>query len=164
MHLCGVGGLSHDLGGLLVAEGRPFDLCRHFRRAGPGATCASENFRNAWRVDTIFGDYASTTPSWSPGPIGRALIVILGAMAAYALSRFYHPLGRVVFWLFLAGLMIPAQLAIVPLFFELRAAGLLNSMAGLILVYTANGLLPSRYSSWRDFSARSRALPFTTRR
>ncbi len=45
-----------------------------------------------------------------------------------------------VFWLFLAGLMIPAQLAMVPLFFELRALGLLNSRVGLILVYTANGL------------------------
>jgi len=69
-----------------------------------------------------------------------ALIVGLGAMAAYALARFYHPAGRVVFWLFLAGLMIPAQLAVIPLFFELRALALLNSKLGLVLVYTANGL------------------------
>ncbi len=61
-------------------------------------------------------------------------------MAAYALARFYHPLGRAAFWLFLAGLMIPAQLAVIPLFFELRSFGLLNSRLGLILVYTANGL------------------------
>jgi ABC-type glycerol-3-phosphate transport system permease component len=39
-----------------------------------------------------------------------------------------------------AGLTLPAQLAVVPLFFELRGLGLLNSRAGLILVYTANGL------------------------
>lgn len=68
------------------------------------------------------------------------LIVFLGALAAYALARFYHPRGRIVFWLFLAGLMIPAQLAMVPLFFEMRALGLLNTRPGLILVYTANGL------------------------
>jgi ABC-type glycerol-3-phosphate transport system permease component len=61
-------------------------------------------------------------------------------MAAYALARFSHPLGRTAFWLFLAGLMIPAQLAVVPLFFELRTFGLLNSRTGLILAYTANGL------------------------
>ena len=36
--------------------------------------------------------------------------------------------------------MLPAQLAMVPLFFELRALGLLNSLPGLVLVYTANGL------------------------
>ena len=36
--------------------------------------------------------------------------------------------------------MIPTQLAVVPLFFELRSLGLLNSRTGLILAYTANGL------------------------
>ncbi len=72
--------------------------------------------------------------------VSVGLIVLLGAMAAYALARFYHPAGRVAFGLFLAGLMIPAQLAIVPLFFEMRAVGLLNTRLGLILVYTANGL------------------------
>jgi ABC-type glycerol-3-phosphate transport system permease component len=46
----------------------------------------------------------------------------------------------VAYLLFLAGLMLPAQLAMVPLFFQLRAMGLLDSLAGLILVYTANGL------------------------
>jgi ABC-type glycerol-3-phosphate transport system permease component len=61
-------------------------------------------------------------------------------MTAYALSRFYHPLGNALYGLFLAGLMVPVQLSIIPLFFELRAVGLLNSRLGLILVYTANGL------------------------
>lgn len=69
-----------------------------------------------------------------------ALILLLGSMAAYALARFHHPLGKAAYTLFLAGLMIPAQLAMVPLFFELRALGLLDSKAGLVLVYTANGL------------------------
>lgn len=72
--------------------------------------------------------------------VSVALILTLGAMAAYALARFYHPLGRVTYGLFLAGLMVPAQLAMVPLFFELRAIGLLESRLGLVLVYTANGL------------------------
>ncbi len=96
-----------------------------------------ENYRNAWR-EAHFRDYFYHSVLITGASV--ALIVGLGAMAAYALARFYHPLGRIVFWLFLAGLMIPAQLAIVPLFFELRALGLLNSRIGLILVYTANGL------------------------
>jgi len=49
-------------------------------------------------------------------------------------------LGRAAYGLFVAGLTLPAQLAIVPLFFEMRAVGLLNSRLGLVLVYTANGL------------------------
>lgn len=69
-----------------------------------------------------------------------ALILALAAPAAYALARFRLPLGRAAYALFLAGLMIPAQLAMVPLFFELRALGLLDSRLGLVLVYAANGL------------------------
>lgn len=97
----------------------------------------TENYVNAWR-EARFGDYFFNSVLVTA--VSVALIVALGAMAAYALARFYHPAGRAVFWLFLAGLMIPAQLAVIPLFFEMRALGLLNSRAGLILVYTANGL------------------------
>jgi ABC-type glycerol-3-phosphate transport system permease component len=96
-----------------------------------------ENYTRAWR-EARFGDYFFNSVLVTGVSVG--LIVALGALAAYALARFYHPAGNVVFWLFLAGLMIPAQLAVVPLFFELRELGVLNSRLGLILVYTANGL------------------------
>ena len=97
----------------------------------------TDNYVRAWR-EARFGDYFVNSVIVTVSSV--ALIVLLGAMAAYALARFYHPLGKAVFWLFLAGLMIPVQLSIVPLFFELRALGLLNSKLGLVLVYTANGL------------------------
>jgi ABC-type glycerol-3-phosphate transport system permease component len=97
----------------------------------------ADNYARAWK-EAHFGGYFINSVVVTAASV--SLIVALGAMAAYALSRFTHPLGKVAFGLFLAGLTIPAQLAIVPLFFELRAAGLLNSRLGLILVYTANGL------------------------
>ncbi|HKB90338.1 MAG TPA: carbohydrate ABC transporter permease [Opitutaceae bacterium] len=97
----------------------------------------TENYRHAWR-EAQFGEYFFNSVFVTT--LSVALIVVIGAMAAYALARFYHPAGRAVFWLFLAGLMIPAQLAVIPLFFELKGLGLLNSRLGLILVYTANGL------------------------
>ncbi len=96
-----------------------------------------DNYVRAWK-EAHFGDYVMNSIFVTVSAV--CLIVALGAMAGYALSRFYHPMGKVVYWLFLAGLMVPAQLAIVPLFFEMRALGLLNSRLGLILVYTANGL------------------------
>jgi ABC-type glycerol-3-phosphate transport system permease component len=99
----------------------------------PGA----DNYTRAWS-QAHFGDYFLNSVAVTGASV--ALIVALGAMAAYALARFTHPVGRAVFGLILAGLTIPAQLAIVPLFFELRSIGLLNSRLGLILVYTANGL------------------------
>lgn len=96
-----------------------------------------DNYRRAWE-EARFGGYFIN--SLLVTVVSVILIVYLGAMAAYALARFRLRGGPLVFWLFLAGLMIPAQLAMVPLFFELRALGLLNSRWGLILVYTANGL------------------------
>jgi len=96
-----------------------------------------DNYARAWH-EARFGDYFFNSVLVTTTSV--TLIVLLGAMTAYALTRFYHPAGRAAFWLFLAGLMIPAQLTIVPLFFEWRALGLLNTRLGLILVYTANGL------------------------
>jgi ABC-type glycerol-3-phosphate transport system permease component len=96
-----------------------------------------DNYSRAWRVARL-GDYFFNSVLVTT--VSVALIVSLGAMAAYALARYRHPLGRAAYGLFIAGLMIPAQLAIVPLFFEMRTLGLLNTRLGLILVYTANGL------------------------
>lgn len=96
-----------------------------------------DNYGHAWR-EAHFGDYFFNSVFVTA--VSVAAITLLGAMAGYALSRFRHPAGRAVFWLFLAGLMIPVQLSVVPLFFQLRGLGLLNSRCGLILVYTANGL------------------------
>lgn len=91
----------------------------------------------AWRDGGLGGYFVNSAVVTT---VSVALILLLGSMAAYALARFYHPLGRFTHALFLAGLMVPAQLAMVPLFFELRALGLLESRWGLVLVYTANGL------------------------
>jgi ABC-type glycerol-3-phosphate transport system permease component len=96
-----------------------------------------DNYARAWS-GAHFGEYFINSVVVTG--VSVALIVSLGAMAAYALARFSHPAGRVVFGLLVAGLTLPAQLAVIPLFFELRSLGLLNSRTGLILVYTANGL------------------------
>lgn len=103
----------------------------------PVGALHAENYAHAWR-GAHFGEYFVNSVVVTG--VSVLLIVSLGAMAAYALARFTHPAGKVVFALLVAGLTIPAQLAVVPLFFELRSIDLLNSRTGLILVYTANGL------------------------
>jgi len=103
---------------------------------GPGDFRIS-NYSRAWR-EAHFDRYFLNSVVVTTAAV--FFVVTLGSMAAYALSRFYHPAGRFLFWLFLAGLMIPSQMTVVPLFFEMKALGLLNSRLGLILVYTANGL------------------------
>jgi len=63
------------------------------------------------------------------------LVMLLGAMCAYVLARFKFPGARFIYYLMLAGLTFPVFLAIVPLFFILKNAGLLNTLPGLIMVY-----------------------------
>ena len=66
----------------------------------------------------------------------------LGVPAAYGLSRFRWPRGwarGISFWI-LSTRMMPPIVTIVPLFLMLRQVGLLNSLAGLTLVYTAFNL------------------------
>jgi ABC-type glycerol-3-phosphate transport system permease component len=101
------------------------------------AALSTGNYSRAWS-QAHFSEYFLNSVVVTG--LSVTLIVALGSMAAYALARFTHPLGRLVFGLILAGLTLPAQLAVVPLFFQLRDLGLLNTRAGLILVYTANGL------------------------
>ncbi|MGO4666756.1 carbohydrate ABC transporter permease [Bosea sp. 2RAB26] len=69
-----------------------------------------------------------------------ALILLLGTMGAYALARYEFPGNSAVFMFFLAGLMLPLKLAVIPLFLQMRDFGLLDTRFGLILIYTAMGL------------------------
>lgn len=48
--------------------------------------------------------------------------------------------SRAVYYTFAAGMTFPIFLALVPLFFVVQGLGLLNTYAGLILVYTAYAL------------------------
>ncbi|MEJ1160165.1 carbohydrate ABC transporter permease [Prosthecomicrobium sp. N25] len=68
------------------------------------------------------------------------LILTLGTMAAYGIARYDFRGNVAVYLFFLAGLMVPLKLAIIPLFIQMRDLGLLDSRIGLIVVYTAMGL------------------------
>jgi multiple sugar transport system permease protein len=61
------------------------------------------------------------------------LQVLSSAMAAYAFTRLNFRGRNAIFVLFLATLMVPFQVMVVPLFIELRYMGLLNSYPGLII-------------------------------
>ena len=63
------------------------------------------------------------------------LVVQLGSsiLAAYAFARLRFPGRDVVFWVYLATMMIPAVTTIVPLYGMLTAAGLRNTFWALVL-------------------------------
>jgi raffinose/stachyose/melibiose transport system permease protein len=68
------------------------------------------------------------------------LILALGTMAGYAVARYESRTNTFILLFFLAGLMLPLKLAVIPLFILLRDLGLLDSRWSLIVTYTAIGL------------------------
>ena len=67
-----------------------------------------------------------------------AVSVLLNALAGWALAKLRVPgRGRLFAWL-LAAMVVPAQVALLPLFLLLRSLGLVNTMAGVILPAAAS--------------------------
>ncbi len=66
--------------------------------------------------------------------------VALSCTAAYALSRFRFPGRKTGLTMFLVVQMFPATLLLIPLYVVLNKLGLLNSVAGLVLVYATTAI------------------------
>jgi multiple sugar transport system permease protein len=62
-----------------------------------------------------------------------ASTVLVASMAAFALSRRAFSGHNLLFWFILAGIMVPIQSLIVPLFREFNAVGLVNTYWAVIL-------------------------------
>jgi raffinose/stachyose/melibiose transport system permease protein len=95
------------------------------------------NLATIWR-ETAFPRYLANSLLITATSI--ALILTIGTMAAYALARYTFRGNELIYLFFLSGLMVPLKLAIIPLFIQLTALGLIDRHAGLVLVYTAMGL------------------------
>ena len=98
-----------------------------------------QHYRDAFLVRS-FGRYLLNSSLVAAG--STLLALALGTPAAYALARFRWPGAwgsKIGFWI-LSTRMLPPIVTIVPLFLMMRQAGLLNSLAGLGLVYTAFNL------------------------
>lgn len=72
--------------------------------------------------------------------VSLTLVLLFGAMAAFALSE-YRFRGNSLMGLYLAlGIMIPIRLGTVAILQLMVATGLVNTLTALVLVYTAQGL------------------------
>lgn len=65
-----------------------------------------------------------------------ALIVILGSMAAYPIVRRKNKVTKALMFYFLLGFMVPTQTTIVPLFIIMQRLKLVNSIHGMIVLYS----------------------------
>lgn len=64
-----------------------------------------------------------------------ALLLLVGAMAAYGLARYRFPGNRLVFFAIFSTIMLPPQITVIALFQILVSYRLFDSLVGLVIVY-----------------------------
>jgi raffinose/stachyose/melibiose transport system permease protein len=69
-----------------------------------------------------------------------ALTTVLAVFAGFAFARLDFLGSNIIFFLMLAGLMLPAEAFIIPLYFNLRSVGLTDTYTSLVLPQTAQSL------------------------
>lgn len=69
-----------------------------------------------------------------------ALVIMASAMVSYPLSRIRFKLNRPLYFLFLAGMMIPVHTTLIPVYVLTREMGLYDSLWALVGPYTAFSL------------------------
>ncbi len=96
-----------------------------------------QNFVEAWNVGNLGSGLINSTLVTVTVVV---LNVVLAASAAYPLSRLGARWSTLTYFAFLVGLLIPMQLALLPMYQTIRDLGLLGSLWGVILVSVGQGL------------------------
>jgi raffinose/stachyose/melibiose transport system permease protein len=103
------------------ASGNPFGL---------PSSITLDNFARAFEMANL-GRF--TLNSFIVTGASSVFIVILGMMGAYALQVLRFKGSRIVLGVFLLGIIVPVQVALVPLFISYSRVGLLNSYQSMII-------------------------------
>jgi len=96
-----------------------------------------KNFVGAWELGnfkTYFFNSAYITIS------GMLLVALVACPAGYAFAQFTFKGRDLLFYLFLIGMQLPIQAVIIPVFYQLKAMGLIDTLIGVILVSAAEAL------------------------
>ncbi|PYE51012.1 carbohydrate ABC transporter permease [Deinococcus yavapaiensis] len=95
------------------------------------------NYARAWTEGNMSKYFVNSVLSVLPA---LALVIGLGTMAAFGIEIMRWKLRNLTSLLFLAGIMVPIQIVILPLFTMYFKVHLLDTRLALILTYTAFGL------------------------
>lgn len=103
-----------------------------------------------WPTQFVWSNFAD---AWNNAGLGQAFfnsvlitgvtllgLILFGAMAAYPLARFTCPWSQRIYLYFVAGLIVPLQLGLFPLYKEMHDLQLINTYQGAILLYIAANL------------------------
>lgn len=99
-------------------------------------------------TDVTFSNYVEAWNQAQLGPalvtssiitvVSTVLIIVFAAFAAYPLARVGKTWSSLAFYGFLVGLLLPFQLALIPLYQTMRDLGLLGNPLSLILFYVGS--------------------------
>jgi ABC-type glycerol-3-phosphate transport system permease component len=96
-----------------------------------------ENLETAWTVGDfksyVLNSFLLTVPS-------TLLVVVLATMGGYAFARLPFPGRSFAFYLVVLGLLVPFFTYMIPLYFQLKGMGLLDTLLGVNLVLASTGL------------------------
>lgn len=96
-----------------------------------------ENFARAW---TVGGFGRTLGNSLVVAAIVVSLATTLAILAGYAFGTMRFRGSTALFYLFLLGLMIPAEATIIPLFFDLRTLGLTDTYLAIAMPQVAQSI------------------------
>lgn len=107
----------------------------------------------SWALPENFFNFDNYAQAWGDGNVGSfilnsalatfpalAMIIVFGVAAGFALEVMVWRGRGTVLLLFLAGIMVPGQMILLPLFSAYFQAGLTGTLWPLIITYTATGL------------------------
>ncbi|SEC81138.1 carbohydrate ABC transporter permease [Paenibacillus sp. GP183] len=95
------------------------------------------NFSYVWNK-FHFSSYFANSLIITTG--GTVLGLVMSAMTAYVLARYQFRGNKTLYLLYIASMMVPFNLALIPLFFLMNSLHLVNTALGLVLVYASSVL------------------------
>jgi N-acetylglucosamine transport system permease protein len=115
-----------------VMQGKPWDIPTFFH---------FNNYADVWSR-AHFGDYFFNSIMVTVGSMIVSLV--MAATTAYILARYRFKGKGTLYFVYVASMMIPTTLGLIPLFFLLSDLHLSNSLFGLMIVYSVGtiGILP----------------------
>src|SRR5438874_5821969 len=98
---------------------------------------------------------SSDLPRWYFNSILTSVVVslatvVLASMAAFAFSRIPFRGRGILFWIILAGIMVPGQILIIPLFAQMESVHLVDTYWGVILPQVASPIAVFIFKQYFD--------------
>lgn len=130
----------------------PFALIKGLQAPDPFTV---ESFVNVWTTAS-FGRLLLTSLTVAAGVVPLAAVVAI--LAGFALSHLRVVGTRFLLALFVFGLVLPTELTVIPLYFNMRAVGLTDTLLGVILAESAAFIPFGVYWMHASFSGFPREL------